>query len=538
MKVLLLHYADNKSKITEPLGICYIAAYLRSKNIETDILDSRIEGYELDEYTEKVIEISKDYGLIGISTSQLFDQKKETWAVQEIVNQLLESGYNGHITAGGYGPSINWKDFIEIGLDSIVYGEGEITLFNLVSALMNNHDWTQVKGLAYINDDGQKVINPPGDIPDFENLPFPTRDILDGFTKKYGVSQMNPLIQGSRGCYMKCAYCSTPVYLSMQGGPVYRNRSIKSIVSEIEILYNKGYRTFDFVDDNFLPPKHEDAIKRARELRDALKEKNIVASFYMEFRLEYISKEILEILKEVGVRKLLIGIESFNQQDLELYNRTYSTEKMHSAINAMLEAGYGADLNSEYRLRFGFINANPLSTIESLRNNAMYLKKYNFTYKKLITKLFLYNNNSIILKKVLEKYPEYSINNYFKDKRVEAFYEHYAPYDKKYTAIRNKGRNIEKYINKKIAANYVDLNYQEMLNELVIQRKELDSDVFSTYVDGLDVAEKDNYRQELKEFFNQRNEILNEKSKRRTALLDKCSSILGIEFYENEMFFN
>lgn len=537
MNVLLINYCDKSMKITEPLGICYLAASLRKYNHNVLLVDSRINEYDLDDFCKYVCDISDEYEIIGISTSQHFGHSAIESPAVQIIKNLRECSYKGHISIGGYGPSLDWKTYIQLGPDSVIIGEGEKIISNLAEALQDNKEWRNIRGIVYINNDGNIVRNENEDVMPLDEIEAPSRDILFEFAKKYGVKHVSTSIQGSRGCYMNCAYCSTPVFMKNQGGPVYRTRKIKNLVNEIEFLYNKGFDNLDFIDDNFLPPNKGEALKRAEELRNELRDRNIHITFFMEFRLEYISKEILEILKEAGLRRLFIGIESFNEEDLKLYNRTYSEKKIHKAIETVLEVGFSPKLNSEYRFRYGFINVNPLSTTKTLRNSGQYFKKYGFTYKKLCKKLALYDNNLSILKNVYKEYPEYTNEKYFKDERVSLYYSLYSNYSENYVKLRNKGRNYEKYIVKEIRAGNQNEDLPIMLGKLEDMRKKLDDGVFITYMEGLDKAEKEDYVKELNMFFDERNRLFLESKEEYEEILLHASQIVGNTYGYMEKFY-
>lgn len=537
MKILLVNYADKNMKITEPLGICYLASALRRKGYEVDLLDSRVKEYDLDEFATYICIISKEYSIIGISTSQYFGQLVSDSPASIIISRLRSVDYKGHITLGGYGPSLDWETYIRLGADSVSIGEGEIIICNLADAIRDGKDWRMLKGMVYINAVNSIIRNENEKIVPFDEIDFPARDILYAFAEKYGFIHLNPSVQGSRGCYMSCAYCSTPEFMRNQGGPVYRMRSIKRIVDEIEELYKNGFINFDFIDDNFLPPDKKKAKERAIELRDEMVKRNISMKFFMEFRLEYIDTELLEILKEAGLRRVFIGIESFNEEDLRLYNRTYSVEKVCKAIEEVLAAGFSPMLNSEYRFRYGFININPLSTIKSLRNTGEYFKKYHFTYKKLCKKLYLYDNNSKILTNVLKEYPEYSNDNYFKDKRIAAFYHFYSQYNQKYVKYRNKGRNYEKKIMKEINVGSASNEYLLLIKALEEMRYELDEDIYDIYMGALDIAEQDNYVEKLETFFEFNMSKFQEKEVKMKEILKRASMVIGEQYGDVEKFY-
>lgn len=75
-----------------------------------------------------------------------------------------------------------------------------------------------LKGIVYINAGNSMIRNENEKIVPFDEIDFPARDILYAFAEKYGFIHLNPSVQGSRGCYMSCAYCSILEFMRNQGG--------------------------------------------------------------------------------------------------------------------------------------------------------------------------------------------------------------------------------------------------------------------------------------------------------------------------------
>lgn len=242
-KVLLVNYADKNAKITEPLGICYLASSLRSRGFQTDLLDSRVKGFDLDDFADHISGIMNEYFLIGISTSQDFGLSVEDSPAAVIVRNLRKNGYDGHITLGGYGPSLDWETYMRIGPDSVNIGEGEIILCNLASALLNGEDWTKLKGMVYIDENDRVIRNPNEEIVPFDEIPAPSREILDALAERYGKIHTNPSVQTSRGCYMQCAYCTTPLFMRNQGGPFTGQEVLRVLLTKSKSCTKKDMCT-------------------------------------------------------------------------------------------------------------------------------------------------------------------------------------------------------------------------------------------------------------------------------------------------------
>src|SRR5512136_148791 len=111
-----------------------------------------------------------------------------------------------HITTGGHFPTFAASDLLRdyATLDSVVRGEGELTLLELVQQLDSPATWHTILGLSFRHD-GRIVENPPRPlIADLDSLPFPARDTPPQHHLGIGLSP----ILGSRGCYRDCSFCS------------------------------------------------------------------------------------------------------------------------------------------------------------------------------------------------------------------------------------------------------------------------------------------------------------------------------------------
>jgi hopanoid biosynthesis associated radical SAM protein HpnJ len=110
-----------------------------------------------------------------------------------------------------------------------------------------------------------------------------------------------------RGCRSKCTFCLWPQTV---GGHVYRVRSADSVEAEMALAkqYFPQVREFFFDDDTFT-----DDLPRAEEIARRLGRLGITWSCNAK---AIVPRKTLEILKANGLRLLLVGYESGNQQIL------------------------------------------------------------------------------------------------------------------------------------------------------------------------------------------------------------------------------
>ncbi len=115
----------------ENLGIGYLASSLRTKGFPVVIIDAWLYNYPINILVEKIL-IIRNILFIGVSCyrSSLDD-------VGNVIKQLRASGYNGVVTAGGFGPTFHDSDFLSGGVDIVLKGEAEDSIVELANLLNN-----------------------------------------------------------------------------------------------------------------------------------------------------------------------------------------------------------------------------------------------------------------------------------------------------------------------------------------------------------------------------------------------------------------
>jgi hopanoid biosynthesis associated radical SAM protein HpnJ len=168
-----------------------------------------------------------------------------------------------------------------------------------------------VAGLAYRRE-GRVVHNPERAIlENMDSLPFVTPVYQRDLTiEKYFIGYLkHPYISiyTGRGCKSRCTFCLWPQTV---GGHRYRTRSVGHVIEEIAWA-QKAFpqvKEFFFDDDTFT-----DDLPRAEAIARALGRLGITWSVNAKANVPY---STLKVLKDNGLRLLLVGYESGNQQIL------------------------------------------------------------------------------------------------------------------------------------------------------------------------------------------------------------------------------
>src|SRR5499425_403583 len=248
---------------------------------------------------------ARDYDLAVLHTSApSFASDVETIKALKAINPALKAGFIGAKVAVDPAGSLKASPAI----DFVARNEFDFT----IKEIADGRSWSEIAGLSYRNADGVIVHNEERAIlENMDLLPFVTpvykRD-LD--IKNYFIGYLkHPYISiyTGRGCKSRCTFCLWPQTV---GGHRYRTRSVGHVVEEIAWAQKAFPRVkeFFFDDDTFtddLP--HAEAI--ARELGKLGVTWSCTAK-------ANVPRKTLQVLRDNGLRLLLVGYETGNQQIL------------------------------------------------------------------------------------------------------------------------------------------------------------------------------------------------------------------------------
>lgn len=345
---------------TEHVGIGLLSSCLRSSGHMVTVLE--VTNTETIDNAHSLIK--SEFDIIGFSTTCI-----NMSDVLNVAKQIKFYSPQTHITLGGHMATF-WdekilKEYPQI--DSIIYGEGELTFVELTEALTQGKSLFDIKGLTYRDEKDVVIKNEIRPlIPDLDQLPIADRDQFDLHNQSFQYLR----ISSSRGCLGRCGFCSAFVG-RCQPGPAWRGRSPNLVVDEIEGLVKKyNFHTFDFVDSAFEDPGRIGK-ERIASIAQEILDRNLEIFYNCCFRAENWddtkdNRKLLDLLIKSGLEKVNIGFESGNQRGLTILNKRATIQDNHATIKLF------EDFPDIY-ITFGFIMLHPYSNMEDLQDNADFL---------------------------------------------------------------------------------------------------------------------------------------------------------------------
>lgn len=361
MKVTFINPPQTQSKykfigvVAPPLGISYMAAVLEENGFDVNIIDASALEMTWNDLENELNRLSPTVVAITALTPTIEQAKKTAKLVKKCCPE-------SKVVMGGYHPTFNHQELLKTDyVDVVVMGEGEYTMLELVQTMENGGDLSKVKGLAL---EGQ--VNPPRPlITNMDELPFPARHLLpmDHYKMLNMKTGMATMIT-SRGCPMQCSFCASAAL----HGPKLRLRSAKSVVDEMEHLVNDHQvGTIAFMDDTFTL-NH----RMVREICEEIKNRNLKVFWGCTARVDTLSPDLLEIMREAGCITLFMGVESADQQMLDETNKNITIEKVRQAFQ----------LSREHKIRTiaSVVLGMPGDTKDSIKRTVNFVRELNPSY--------------------------------------------------------------------------------------------------------------------------------------------------------------
>lgn len=341
MKVLLvnppnLHYIDNISPdfvmdnigTYPPLGLLYLAAYIKDKSPETviEIMDCQVKKYTDQEIKEKIISFSPDIIGISVSTFLLNESLDLAKTIKSINSKIL-------IVFGGPHPTIYPRETIIFDcVDYLIRGDGEKPFYELLKRMENKNDVSDIGGLVLKNEK-QIIDNGISYEKDLDSLPFPARELVYGQGSKYGIiwnsDALATSIITSRGCPYNCLFCDQP-YLNN----FHRSRTSENILSEIKDCLSYGIREFVFYDDTFTIERD-----RVMKLCDLIIKEELNISWGIRTRVDRMDEVLLRKLKKAGCRRIHYGVESGTDKILKIIRKNISLDQVNNIFKITKNIG-------------------------------------------------------------------------------------------------------------------------------------------------------------------------------------------------------
>ena len=344
----------------ENLSIRYLASSLLASGHEVDIVSFN-SANDIDTVVSATLEVD----LVGLS--MCFQSRAREYL--ELACRIKKEKPSCIVIAGGHYASCAAKDLLNYHdeIDLIVIHEGEQTLVEIadVGGKLPQR-LQQIKGIAYRDGNDICFTEPRPIIEDLDSLPPPDR--RGSVRLLAGVPTASMV--GSRGCYGACDYCCVTTLHRLAPGKRFRQRTVENIADEMATLYSeRGIRQFIFHDDNFLVPSVHKNRQRLDDFASALSSRGVHdIAFAIKCRPHDVDRDVLRKLKEMGLLRLFLGIESGSSLGLSSIGRKQTVAEAERALDICEDLG----ISSQYVIMV----FHPDATIDTMRTDVAFMRRH------------------------------------------------------------------------------------------------------------------------------------------------------------------
>lgn len=298
-----------------PLGIGYIASFLKQRNFEVKILDGTFRSEK-----EIISEIERSKPrIVGIYA--MYSMEKESISLARKIRGMTDL-----LVVGGPLPTVDPYSFLD-DFDIVVIGEGEDTMLEIARNFLNHGEVKRVQGTILRNAAGVGRETKRAPIANLDSIPFPARELFDNdaykdyYTKRFGHTMTSMI--SSRGCPFTCDFCSRPVF-----GDTFRSRSPENVVNEMEAVSNLGYKTIWFADDCFTISKD-----RVMKICDEIERRNLNIDWQCLSRVDTLDSELASRMKKAGCERIYFGIEAGDERMLKIMEKDIDLQTARRAVS-------------------------------------------------------------------------------------------------------------------------------------------------------------------------------------------------------------
>lgn len=317
MKVLLFRPRPHKDTIglqnvmiCEPLELEYISSNIEPLGHEVIIVDMIIEKkkipYFLKKYNPDVVGITGYISHVNV--------------IKEYARQIKEYDLNIKVLVGGVHAEVNPEDFDDKNIDYIIRANGIKTFIEILDKL--EHKKKKIKLDCVYSKNAKKVKKETT-----FNYIFPDRNKVNKYRKRYYYMfhRNCSLMKTSFGCPYNCKFC----FCRQITDDKYFARDLDNIIEELKIIPETEIY---IVDDDFLFNP-----KRILQFCDLLEKNNIKKRYLVYGRADFIAKneKVIKRFKEVGLRAVIVGLESCSSNDLDNYNKRTQVSTNESAVKIL-----------------------------------------------------------------------------------------------------------------------------------------------------------------------------------------------------------
>ena len=329
-KVLL--YQPRCVFYTMPLALMAVGSGLKDLGIETVIVDGRLEN----DPPSALATHLKDSLCLGISVLTGADIRDAL----EIGRYVKKLRPDLPVVWGGWHPSLFPKEILEEApeVDIVVRGQGETALRELIDAWRGKRPLDTISGIAF-RDGKDIVMTAPRPMEEMDDLPTADYSLIP-VQRYFNLKKQRQLdYVTSTGCRYRCRFCADPFVFGRKWTGLSADRAVDRISA---LVADTGAIDVNFQDETFFTDR-----RRTLEIAQGFVEHDLGITWAATMRADQgcrLTDQDWKILKNSGLRKLLVGVEAGSQRMLKRLGKDITLEQVdevaHRCMNVDIAVTY------------------------------------------------------------------------------------------------------------------------------------------------------------------------------------------------------
>lgn len=370
VKLISLFHKENFPLPRFPLGISDIAGAIRKNHLGVvELSDMQFEK-SVTEIADDILSERPD--IIGISAT--FGQQDLLEQLAHLILQIPD--YNPLLIFGGSLPVLNAERILELFPTALVAkGYGETTMLDVVKYWHGEISQSEINHVSFFN--GVDIVNTPKTADDKNIYTNPELDLLEETLKYKGVMQL----ESSRGCTYHCSFCPRSHKGLWSGETGIGFEKLLPFIRHVFEKYPLITPKIFLVDEEFIGYNERDKVVQERALLIGRTLKSYGFSFESSTRIDQVYRPLKQNtqwqidrvsfwrqLVDVGLDRMLFGVESGVDSILKRFNKKATTEQNIMALRILTTVGVP--------LRLTYITFDPLMSLDEL------IESYKFQGRK------------------------------------------------------------------------------------------------------------------------------------------------------------
>lgn len=308
-------------------GVMALSAALKKRGHETDVLIYSHEKNMIGELKA----INPDFICFSAHTAE------HRW-LRETISEIRKRMPGVPIIVGGVHATLYPEEILNLDVDYICRGEGEIAFISLVERLSKGSRSAQgIQGIGYL-EAGRPVLQGAAVlIQDLDQFPEDRAVYYDRYHELRDLDFK--LFMCGRGCPFNCSYCGNALlkaaYSSSGQYKYIRKKSPRFFVDEIKsVVKNYGAKSFYFMDDIFIL-----SYEWLEEFAGIYKAE-VGLPYFCLSQAGVMKEKHAKLLSESGCRTISVGLETGNENIRKnVLNKTVSDDDFINCSNILKKYG-------------------------------------------------------------------------------------------------------------------------------------------------------------------------------------------------------